>query len=52
MLTLHAKLTKRARTKEVTGLLHSSDRLLAGEKSRVEAARGTLQSCSIEQNNN
>ena len=35
---------KRARTKEVTGLLHISDRLLAGELSRVEAARGTLQS--------
>ena len=27
---------------EVTGLLHVSDRLLAGELSRVEAARGTL----------
>jgi len=26
----------------VTGLLHVSDRLLAGELSRVEAARGTL----------
>jgi|GEM_PF-1408977 len=36
--------TKRARTKEVTGLLHISDRLLAGELSRVEAVRGTLQS--------
>ena len=32
-----------ARVKEVTGLLHISDRLLAGELSRVEAARGTLQ---------
>ena len=42
------ELTKRTRTKEVTGLLYVSDRLLAGEKSRVEAARGTLQSCSIE----
>ena len=31
-----------ARVKEVTGLLHISDRLLAGESSRVEAARGTL----------
>ena len=31
-----------ARDKEVTGLLHVSDRLLAGELSRVEAARGTL----------
>jgi hypothetical protein len=30
------------RDKEVTGLLHVSDRLLAGELSRVEAARGTL----------
>jgi hypothetical protein len=29
--------------KEVTGLLHISDRLLAGELSRVEAVRGTLQ---------
>ena len=37
---------KRTRTKEVTGLLHISDRLLAGESSRVEAARGTLQSLS------
>ena len=37
------ELTKRTMTKEVTGLLHISDRLLAGEKSRVEAARGTLQ---------
>ena len=36
------ELTKRTRTKEVTGLLHISDRLLAGELSRVEAARGTL----------
>ena len=27
----------------MTGLLHISDRLLAGELSRVEAARGTLQ---------
>jgi len=27
---------------EVTGLLHVSDRLLAGELSRVEAARGAL----------
>ncbi len=26
----------------MTGLLHISDRLLAGELSRVEAARGTL----------
>ena len=26
----------------MTGLLHISDRLLAGESSRVEAARGTL----------
>jgi len=26
----------------VTGLLHISDRLLAGELPRVEAARGTL----------
>ena len=32
----------KARAKEVTGLLHVSDRLLAGESSRVEAARGTL----------
>ena len=28
--------------KESTGLLHISDRLLAGELSRVEAARGAL----------
>ena len=41
---MHVELMKRARTKEVTGLLHISDRLLAGELSRVEAARGTLQS--------
>lgn len=27
----------------MTGLLHISDRLLAGDLSRVEAARGTLQ---------
>ena len=33
-----------SRGKEMTGLLHISDRLLAGELSRVEAARGTLQS--------
>jgi len=33
---------KEARIKEATGLLHISDRLLAGESSRVEAARGTL----------
>ncbi|MHC1717327.1 MAG: hypothetical protein AB9883_01520 [Acidaminococcaceae bacterium] len=33
---------REARIKEVTGLLHFSDRLLAGELSRVEAARGTL----------
>ena len=32
----------RSRGKEVTGLLHISDRLPAGELSRVEAARGTL----------
>jgi len=32
----------------VTGLLHISDRLLAGELSRVEAARGTLQPLPIE----
>ena len=31
-----------SREKEMTGLLHISDRLLAGELSRVEAARGTL----------
>ena len=31
----------------MTGLLHSSDRLLAGELSRVEAARGTLQPLPI-----
>ena len=31
-----------SRDKEATGLLHVSDRLLAGELSRVEAARGTL----------
>ena len=28
--------------KDTTGLLHISDRLLAAELSRVEAARGTL----------
>jgi len=28
---MHVELMKRARTKEVTGLLHISDRLLAGE---------------------
>ena len=33
----------KARAKEVTGLLHISDRLPAGELSRVEAARGNLQ---------
>ena len=44
MKTVYLELTKRTRTKEVTGLLYVSDRLLAGEKSRVEAARGTLQS--------
>jgi hypothetical protein len=33
---------KEARGKEVTGFLHISDRLLAGELSRVEAVRGTL----------
>ena len=33
---------KKVRAKEVTGLLHISDRLLADELSRVEAARGTL----------
>jgi len=33
---------KEAMAEEVTGLLHISDRLLAGELSRVEAARGTL----------
>ena len=37
-----------ARVKEVTGLLHISDRLLAGELSRVEAARGTLQPLQID----
>ena len=31
-----------ARVKEVTGLLHISDRLLAGESSRVEEIRGVL----------
>ena len=31
-----------SREKEMTGLLHISDRLLAGELSRVEAARGAL----------
>ena len=31
-----------SREKEMTGLLHISDRLLAGELSRVEAARGIL----------
>ena len=36
----------KARAKEVTGLLHVSDRLLAVELSRVEAARGTLQPLS------
>jgi hypothetical protein len=41
---------KEARIKEVTGLLHISDRLLAGESSRVEAARGTLQSLPIDIN--
>ena len=39
---MHVELMKRARTKEVTGLLHISDRLHAGELSRVEAARETL----------
>ena len=39
---------KKARAKEVTGLLHSSDRLPAGELSRVEAARGTLQPLPID----
>ena len=34
----------KAEVEEVTGLLHISDRLLAGDLSRVEAARGTLQS--------
>jgi len=33
---------RKARDEEVTGLLHISDRLLAGESSRVEAARGAL----------
>ena len=33
---------------ELTGLLHISDRLLADELSRVEAARGTLQSSLID----
>ena len=33
----------KTRAEEATGLLHISDRLLAGELSRVEAARGTLQ---------
>ena len=41
---------KEARIKEVTGLLHISDQLLAGESSRVEAARGTLQSLPIDIN--
>ncbi|NLH45565.1 MAG: hypothetical protein GX451_05505 [Acholeplasmataceae bacterium] len=41
---------KEARIKEVTGLLHISDRLLAGELSRVEAARGALQSLPIDIN--
>ena len=44
MKTVYLELTKRARTKEVTGLLHISDRLLAGESSRVEWSRGTLDS--------
>ncbi len=34
----------------MTGLLHISDRLLAGELSRVEADRGTLQSLPIDIN--
>ena len=34
----------------MTGLLHISDRLLADESSRVEAARGTLQSLPIDIN--
>jgi len=38
---------KEAMVKEVTGLLHISDRLLADELSRVEAARGTLQPLPI-----
>ena len=41
------ELTKRARTKEVTGLLHVRDRLLAGESSRVEWSRGTLDSLPL-----
>ena len=57
MKTVYLELTKRTRTKEVTGLLYVSDRLLAGEKSRVEAARGTLQSfldrnCIIDDSSN
>jgi len=32
----------RAKAKEVTGLLHISDRLLAGELSRVSSARNSL----------
>ncbi|MHC1718010.1 MAG: hypothetical protein AB9883_05095 [Acidaminococcaceae bacterium] len=34
----------KAGVEEVTGLLHISDRLLADDLSRVEAARGTLRS--------
>ena len=37
-----------ARVKEVTGLLHISDRLFTVELSRVEAARGTLQPLPID----
>ena len=40
----------KARAKEVTGLLHVSDRLLAGELSRVEAARGALHPLANEEN--
>ena len=45
---MNQSLLRKARAKEVTGLLHISDRLLAGELSRVEAARGTLQSSLID----
>ncbi|MHC1718240.1 MAG: hypothetical protein AB9883_06245 [Acidaminococcaceae bacterium] len=39
---------KEAMVKEVTGLLHINDQLLATDLSRVEAARGTLQPLPID----
>ena len=53
MKTVYLELTKRARTKEVTGLLHISDRLLRQPNCRVWKQPEELFSpCSIEQNNN